>query len=121
MTDLLDTGAAWLAAQQKSHAARDVTYSRAAQSVVVKATKGQSRFEVTDTNGSQTTITGTDFIVRRADLHFGGTEVEPVTGDRITDSGLLYEVMSIPGEPVSRETDQYRYQHRIHTKLIGAA
>ncbi len=120
MGDVLDIGAEWLARQQKRHVAREIRYSRgtSASAVDVRATKGQSRYEVEDGTG-RTSITSIDFIVFREDLVLDGEPIDPVTGDRILDGIMQYEVMAISGEPVSRDTDQYRYQHRIHTKLIG--
>lgn len=118
MADLLDTGAIFLARMQGLHASRDVTYARGADSVTVAATKGQSRFEVTDDTGTSTLLSE-DFIIAPALLVLDGTTVLPEPGDRITDGGVVYEVMAIPGEPHWRYTDQYRHQVRIHTKIVG--
>jgi hypothetical protein len=122
MADMLQAGALWLAEQQRAHVSREVVYSRGEEATVsVLATKGTSRYEVTDESGSRGTISSVDFIIMRDDLDFGDGAVEPAPGDRITDDSMIYEVMAIPGEPVARDTDQHRYQLRIHTKYIGPA
>jgi hypothetical protein len=121
MADMLDIGAAWLAEQQRAHVSREVTYSRGASSVVLSATKGQTREDEFDGTGARASTVSVDFIVMRADLILDDEEVRPATGDRITDGTMLYEVMGLGGEEHARDTDQYRHQIRIHTKFIGTA
>ena len=54
MPNLLQTGAAWLADQLKTHASTEVIYQRGADQVAVSATIGKTEFEIDDDEFSPT-------------------------------------------------------------------
>lgn len=121
MSDLLQTGAAWLQGQLKEHASRTVTYRRGGQSVTLAATLGQSVLKLTDGVAAWVERTERDYLIAVADLVLGGTAVKPARGDRIEDStdGRIYEVMSPKGEAPFRD-DSRRVWWRVRTKDVGA-
>jgi hypothetical protein len=122
VSDLLDKGSAWLEGQRKKHATREVTYSRGAASVLVKATIGRTLFEQDDGAGVIVRMQVRDYLIDTADLVLAGEQTLPAKGDRIEefDAGQkhTYEVLPLGGEQHWRYSDPYRRTLRIHTKLI---
>ena len=120
MTDLLEQGAAWLEDQRHQHMTRTVYYERGIESIGLAATIGRTEFEQVDEYGIVHKIESRDFLVRTADLAFGGKPILPQTGDRIRESRgmqvFVYEVMAPGAEPPFRYSDLYRKTLRIHTK-----
>jgi hypothetical protein len=120
MPDLLKTGEQWLAKMGKAHASIKIEYVRVEASVCVRATKGRSEFEVTDTSGQLLRVETHDFIVQTDDLVLDGFEAEPKPGDLITEGEGIYEVSSPgPGLPHWRWAGLHRCRRRIHTKYVG--
>ena len=122
MSDLLQTGEAWLEAQRRAHMAHTVTYSRGEDSVDVPATVGHTPFEQVGEYGVSHRIESRDFIVTTADLVLAEVETLPLAGDQIreTQGAVVYvhEVMSPGGEPPFRFTGPERISLRIHTKFV---
>src|ERR1044072_7132797 len=115
--DLLAAGAAYLAQTRKAFAASLVTYARGDASAEIKATKGRSEFDVSDSQGFMRRVETTDFIVNTADLVVSEALTLPRAGDSITDAdGAAYEVRAPgPGADHWRYTDAHRLELRIHT------
>lgn len=124
MNDLLQTGNAWLAGMMKDHAAHTVAYHRAAQSVNVAATVGQTTFDVETDHGVEQ-WEARDYLMLAADLVLGGVAVTPQRGDQIHETiGPLgtvemFEVLSPGDEPEWRFSDADHLTLRIHTKHVG--
>lgn len=122
MGDLLGEGAAWLEAQRREHLTLTVTYRRGTQEVELPATKGRRVFEITDEGGLNTTLESTDWIVTAEDLELDGSRITPKRGDQIVEviegRTSTFEVLEIPGVPVSSWTDPRQISRRIHTKLV---
>lgn len=125
MTDLLQTGAQWLADQQAEQCAHAVTYTRAGVSATVQALVGASEWELPDAGGPALMVTTRDYIIRVADLRLSGAAITPARGDRITESvggsTEIFEVMAPEGEQHYRHTDQYGYAYRIHTTQVDTS
>jgi hypothetical protein len=124
--DLLKTASQRLAAIQKSHAGREVTIRRGANTNTATATIGSTPFETTDEAGNVVeTFESRDYLIDAVDYMLGGQQVEPQRGDQIDEviggTTHTYEVMSPGRGPVFRYTDRYRGRLRIHTKLVGTA
>ena len=94
-------------------------YSRGSESVEVQATVGTTTFEVDDGYGVIVKWESRDFLITAADLVIAGEPVKPQRGDRITDSGKVYEVMAPGKEDVCRPSDPYGVTLRIHTKQVA--
>lgn len=116
---MLGTGLAWLEDQRNSHMTVSVTYSRGVNSVTLTATRGKSDFEEVDEFGVVQRMQSRDYLVLVADLILSGVGVIPAVGDRITDAGATYEVLSISGQPHWRYSDVGRLTFRIHTKQVS--
>ena len=123
MADMLQAGAAFLAAQNKAHMSQTVTYQRGDATVELKAKIGRTQRASQDTFGAQVSWEARDYIVQGDDLVLDGERVTPQEGDRITETlggnTLTYEVQSFPGEPCFRFADAYRIELRIHTRQIA--
>ncbi|MBI3866814.1 MAG: hypothetical protein HY290_33460 [Planctomycetia bacterium] len=122
MSDLLQSGLAWLAQKLKQHASRQVTYERGVNSVVLLATPAKTQFEQSDTSGLKVDSEIRDFLIAPADLVLAGEMVLPERGDLIRESDgstlHLFEVVPVGGEPPYRYTDPYRNLFRIHVREI---
>lgn len=116
MSDLLHTGATWLAAQLKTHAAREVVYQRGGQSVAVKATIGKTSYEQLDANNVVTTYESRDYLICAEDLVLDGITVLPEPGDEVLEDSQTFVVLPLPNEEHFRFADPYRVLLRIHTK-----
>jgi len=115
MSDLLASGAAWLAGQLSAGASRSVRYSRGADYGTVNATIGTSRFESQGTSGVIEQWESRDFVIKAGTLPFG----EPLRHDKIIDTingvDITYEVTSPRGVPVFHYGDAFRQTVRVHT------
>ena len=115
MSDLLASGAAWLAGQLAAGASRSVRYSRGADYGTVNATIGSSRFESQGTSGVIEQWESRDFIIKAGTLPFG----EPLRHDKIIETvngvDVTYEVTSPRGVPVFHYGDAFRQTVRVHT------
>ncbi len=124
MTDLLETGAVWLADQLKEHASKLVTYQRGAESVEVQATIGRKEVLVETSAGALERHEQWDFLVAAADLVLAGNTTLPARGDRIKLPRVnhidVFEVMPLAGEDHWRWSDAFEQMLRIHTKFVGA-
>jgi hypothetical protein len=122
MTNLLDTGATWLADQRHKHLTKSVVYRHGDAGVVLSATIGRSEFASNAADPTIETWESRDYIVRTADITFGGQVMLPVRGDQIeeTDGGVTYsyEVMAPAGQTPWRYADDFRRELRIHTKHV---
>jgi len=115
MSDLLASGAAWLAGQLVAGASRSVRYSRGADYGTVNATIGTSRFESQGTSGVLEMWESRDFVIKAGTLPFG----EPLRHDKIVETvngvDVTYEVTSPRGVPVFHYGDAFRQTVRVHT------
>ena len=121
MSDLLASGASWLAGQLAAGASRSVRYSRGADYGTVNATIGTSRFESQGTSGVVEQWESSDFIVKAGTLPFG----EPLRHDKVIDTingiDITYEVTSPRGVPVFHYGDAFRQTVRVHTIATAEA
>jgi hypothetical protein len=115
MSDLLASGAAWLAGQLSAGASRSIRYSRGADYGTVNATIGTSRFESQGTSGVIEQWESRDFVIKAGTLPFG----EPLRHDKIVETvngvDVTYEVTSPRGVPVFHYGDAFRQTVRVHT------
>jgi hypothetical protein len=125
VADLLQQGLVFLEAQRHQHMTRPVVYLRGTDSVALDATVGRTLFEQEDLAGSGVVqrTESRDYLVRASDLVLGVAQTEPRVGDRVREpsgtAALLYEVMSVGGEPPFRYSDPERITLRIHTRFVG--
>jgi len=123
MQDLLDKGLEFLGATRHAHLAREVTYRRGAETVVLRATLGRTEFEQVDEQGFARTFEARDFILRAGDLVLAGETVLPSPGDivAVEHAGWaeLFEVMGRGIEPAWRYTAPDHRELRVHTKFVG--
>lgn len=121
MSDLLASGAAWLANQLSAGASRSVRYQRGADYGTVLATVGTSRFESQGTSGVVEQWESRDFLVKVGSLPFG----EPLRHDKIFETlngiDITYEVTSPRGVPVFHYADAFRQTIRVHTIATAEA
>jgi hypothetical protein len=115
MSDLLASGASWLAGQLSASASRSVRYYRAANYGVISAAVGTSRFEAQGTSGVIEQWESRDFLIKAGTLPFG----EPLRHDKIVETvngvDVTYEVTSPRGVPVFHYGDAFRQTVRVHT------
>jgi len=115
MSDLLASGASWLADQLAAGAAKSCRYYRGMDYGVVNATIGRSQFEAQNTSGVIETWQSHDFIVRSGMLPFG----DPMRGDRIVETlngvDVTFEVASPHNTAWWEYADSFRQTVRIHT------
>jgi len=122
MPNLLDTGAAWLADQRHKHMTKSIVFRHGDNGIVLSATIGRTEFASNTADPTIETWQSRDYIVRTADLTFGGVVLLPSRGDQIeeTDGGVkhVYEVMAPAGQTPWRYADDFRRELRIHTKHV---
>ena len=123
MSDLLESGQAWLAGKLKSHASREVVYLRGASQATVSATIGRTLLKLDDGYGGiRMEWTDRDFLIQATEIDFGGGPVSPERGDRIQETAgsvvSTYEVTAYGGDPPFRPSDPFGIVLRIHTKCI---
>lgn len=121
MSDMLSSGAAWLADRLSASASRSVRYYRGVDFGTALATVGTSRFEAQGTSGVVEMWESRDFIIRTGTLPFG----EPQRHDRIVETlngiDITYEVTSPRGVPVFHYADAFRQTVRVHTVATAEA
>ena len=121
MSDMLASGASWLAGQLAAGASRSVRYYRGADYGAVNATIGTSRFESQGTSGVIEQWESRDFVIKAGTLPFG----EPVRHDKVIDTingvDVTYEVTSPRGVPVFHWGDAFRQTVRVHTIATAEA
>lgn len=119
MTNLLATGAAWLAGKLTDHAASTVTYRRGGRSVSVAASKAPVR-RLTDEQFGVLDIHECDWLIQASLLVLGGTAATPTRNDEITEAdGTKWQVLPLEGEQEARPSDPFGNTWRIHTKRIA--
>jgi hypothetical protein len=115
MSDLLASGASWLAGQLSASASRSVRYYRGTNYGVINAAVGTSRFESQGTSGVLEMWESRDFVIKAGTLPFG----EPLRHDKIVETvngvDVTYEVTSPRGVPVFHYGDAFRQTVRVHT------
>lgn len=110
---MLDAGTAHLASSLTQHAGYTITYAKRKIQKTLKATRGSTPFEASDTEGIIHRTVSRDYLVAATDWPY---DVDPEDGDRITDAGKVYIVRSMTGQPVWRFSDPGENLMRIHTK-----
>ncbi len=118
MSNLLVSGAAWLAGQLRSHASLGIVYVRGTQQVSLGATAGTTEFQIEDMGGLRIEHSDRDFILPVGSLVLGNVITEPRRGDRVLEGGLTYEVMA-PGNVQPYRFDAHRQLLRVHTKRVS--
>jgi len=115
MSDLLASGASWLAGQLSASASRSVRYYRGTNYGAITATVGTSRFESQGTSGVLEMWESRDFVIKAGTLPFG----EPLRHDKIVETvngvDVTYEVTTPRGVPVFHYGDAFRQTVRVHT------
>jgi hypothetical protein len=115
MSDMLASGASWLAGQLSASASRSVRYYRGTNYGVISAAVGTSRFESQGTSGVLEMWESRDFVIKAGTLPFG----EPLRHDKIVETvngvDVTYEVTSPRGVPVFHYGDAFRQTVRVHT------
>lgn len=108
----------------RANASTSVYYRRGSWAIQIPVTIGRSQFEDTGGDGSLIRYESRDYLITPSDLVIDGIQVEPASGDQIIegalDNGLLFEVLSIPGEGFWRWSDQFRTTYRVHAKFASA-
>jgi hypothetical protein len=121
MSDLLASGASWLAGQLSASASRSVRYYRGTNYGAINATVGTSRFESQGTSGVIEMWESRDFVIKAGTLPFG----EPLRHDKIVETvngvDVTYEVTSPRGVPVFHYGDAFRQTVRVHTVATAEA
>jgi hypothetical protein len=122
VADLINGALQWLDGMRHAYATRPVTYIRGPDSITIQATVGRSVFHVLSGEGTAETVERRDYIVRAADLVFGGAVTLPENGDRISETvGTQvqeYEVVETGQEPHYRKVDPDGTALRVHTALV---
>lgn len=121
MADMLQSGLAWLAAQQAAHASVSVVYRRRLAHQLIVATLGRTEFVIDSGEGYVEKISSLDFILKGDALAWLDPP-EPVAGDFIERgmSGMVYryEVNAPGNEQAWIWTDPYRSSMCLHSKLV---
>jgi hypothetical protein len=122
--DFMHWGERWHAGQLSSQCATRVCYRRGAESIQeLPAVIGENPAEITDIEAYLAVGRLKDFIIESCLLVMNGVRITPERGDLIDetdDQGNVHtwEVMSIAGEPVQRDSGRYYHETRIHTKQV---
>jgi hypothetical protein len=120
MTNLLATGALWLAGQLATHCSESVVYRRGALTVTLAATESMPPPAMRDENGVLEVVSDRDFTFKAAVLILATKATLPQRGDRITKTnGEVYEVMHLEGANCYRNMDASGYLLRVHTKRVS--
>lgn len=108
----------WLATQTRAaDGDRTATYTRGATSETVSVLLGQVAYQSIAEGGVRVELGDRDYMIRVADMTTFGT---PRIGDRITEAGVVYEVMTPDnGEPHWRYSGVDRTEYRIHVKRVA--
>jgi hypothetical protein len=125
VADLIGNSLKWLDGMRHKHATRPVTYIRGLGAINIQATVGRSVFQIVSGEGAAETVERRDYIVRAADLIFGGVVTLPQVGDRVREilGGQIqeYEVVATGQEPHYRKSDPDGMALRVHTALVKVA
>jgi hypothetical protein len=125
VADLIGNGLRWLEGMRHKHATRPVTYLRGLDAINIQTTVGRSVFQIVSGEGAAETVERRDYIVRAADLVFGGAVTLPQVGDRVREilGGQVqeYAVVATGQEPHYRKSDPDGMALRIHTALVKVA
>lgn len=124
MTNLLNSGVAWLVERLRQHASQAVTYVRGSEQVSLDVTVLSIAREAIDPiSGAITIVTGRDYLFPAASLILGGSLTRPQPGDRIYEADgatiATHEVAMLPGEDCWKWNDPYRVTMRVHANLIA--
>lgn len=118
MTDMLRSGAAWLASQLKSSAGTLCAYKRGNNTAQFTASISRSTFESQGQSGVIETWESRDYLAKTDELPYG----EPQRGDLVIEEldgvATFYEVTAPRGVPVFHYADAFQTIIRIHTKQI---
>lgn len=123
MSNMMESGMAWLNTQRRTHLSTSISYQRGATAVEMPATFGNTIYEVVDDTGKAVKAKGVDFIISVLDLANAGFD-DPAEGDKITiltgaDAGKIYEALMLAGDHHFRPHDPHGNAVRIHTKVTG--
>lgn len=111
---MLESATASLAATLRTATAVDVFYTREMTTIgPLRATRGSTPYEATDTDGIIHRTIQRDYLIAAADFPF--TDL-PRDGDRIADGDETYIVQSMTGSTPYRFADPGKSLLRIHTK-----
>jgi len=88
MSDLIQSGAAWLSEKLASHAATTCAFRQGATTVSVRATRGTARIERPEADGQTVLIEVATVNIPAVDLG----AVRPKNGDTLTGTGIDFEV-----------------------------
>ena len=122
--DLIRSGSAWLETVRKASASTALSYARGSSTASIPdATAGQSREEVTDSNGVAVRVLVRDYVFGRAALN-AARLFPPAAGDTIVElDGSVWELADLGGsgkEGVWRWHDPPNCTAiRVHTKQVG--
>lgn len=118
--DILETGMAFLATQNRAAMSVSGSYLRPATSITLTGIpfkRGSSNDQFVLGDGSLANVHATDLLINTADI---GVMVWPVEGDIISIGSTNYEVQPYGNEPCARWADEYHKEIRIHTKEVVA-
>lgn len=122
MSDLLQTGAAWLATRKRQFASHEVTYIRSGSSLTILAEVGRTSVPQQVDDGGILEFRSRDYLLAAADLVFGGQQVEPQEGDLITEEinekTCTFQVIPLDGGGCFELVDGFGYRFRVHTKMM---
>jgi hypothetical protein len=126
MGNMLNRGAAMVAAKLKASAGTPVVYRSGPLSIAVTAIVGDTSNQVDNMDGVTVRTHTRDYLVDAVDLvDLAGPDpviIEPRRGDTITDHesnpAQVYEVLPMAGEPCWRWSDRAQKRRRIHTKWV---
>jgi hypothetical protein len=114
MSDLLASGAAWLAGQLSASSSKSVRYYRGLDYGIVSATIGKSSFESQNESGIVETWESRDFIIKTGTLPFGEPQRSDLVVETIDGIDTTYEVSAPHGIPLFHFGDAFRQTIRVH-------
>jgi hypothetical protein len=121
----LRSALARLTARLADQAAQDVTYTRGAESIAVKATLGRKLLKLWDDVGNvHMEMTDMDFLIPSAGFILEGGQSLPKRGDLVTlpinGQNQIFEVLPYGADPPWTWADPNgQTMMRIHTKLTS--
>jgi len=122
--NIMEWGSDWLESQRDMHMTRSILYARGGSFVAVQATPAETTFDVDDGTGAIVSYVSRDFIVLAADLAIDGQQIEPLAGDRITETlrghTFVYEVNAPGRKQPWKWADDFGAAYRIYTKQVQA-
>ena len=106
----------WLTPTVQRAAGVEVTYARGGTTLTVTALQGRTVFASQQEGGPRIEFGDRDYLIPATALTVLG---DPQIGDRVTDGGEVYEVLTPgTGEPSWRWSDPAHSTYRIHTKRV---